>query len=99
MEINRNSTSKFNLGKVVQTQKISEARKEIRFNKEIECCLERYCKADFNEMSQDDIEDNKLAIENGDDEILGAYNTSFGRIYIITEHDGSCTTILFADEY
>lgn len=90
----------FELGKISQSKRIDEARKEnIQFNKEVENCFARYCRADFSDMSQEDIESNKSAIANGDKRIFGAYNTSLGKIYIITEHDRSCTTVLFADEY
>ena len=100
MENKDNLTPKFEIGEIYQTKRIYELRKnDSKFDKEVKGCLVRYCEADFNEMSQDDIEDNKLAIENGDDRILGAYNTSFGRIYIVTEYDRSYTTVLFADEY
>lgn len=99
MQNKKNLTSKFNLGEVVQTQKIFEARKKTQFNKEVERCLKRYCQADFSDMSQEDIELNNLAILNGYDRIVGMYNTSLGKIYIITESDGSHTAIAFADEY
>ena len=42
---------------------------------------------------------NDNALRNGNDRILAAYDTSEGKVYIITEHDRSATTILFADEY
>ena len=44
-------------------------------------------------------ETNDNALRNGNDRILAAYNTSEGKIYIITEHDLSYTTILFTHEY
>lgn len=92
--------SKFELGDIYQTKRIDESRKEnTQFNKDVEDCFARYCRADFSDMSQEDIDLNKSAIVNGDDRIFGAYNTCLGKIYIITEHDRSCTTILFADEY
>ena len=31
--------------------------------------------------------------------VLAAYNSTKGKIYIITEHDRSYTTLLFANEY
>lgn len=99
MKNKENLISKFNLGEVVQTQKVSEARKKTQFNEEVERCLERYCQADFSDMSQEDIELNNLAILNGYDRIVGTYNTSLGKIHIITESDRSRTTIAFADEY
>lgn len=95
-----NSISSFELGKIFQTKGIYEARKKkTQFDKEVEHSLMRYCQADFNDMVQEDIEINESAIANGDDRIFGVYNTCLGKIYIITEWDRSCTTILFPDEY
>jgi uncharacterized protein YycO len=42
---------------------------------------------------------NDQAVKNGDDRIMGAYTTSEGDIWIITEWDRSSTTILFPSEY
>ncbi len=93
-----NSLSKFELGKIFQTKGIYEARKKNdEFDKEVIHSLTRYCLADFKDMVQEDAELNKSA--NGNDRIFGAYNTCLGKIYIITEYDRSCTTVLFADEY
>ena len=50
-------------------------------------------------MCEEDKQMNDEAIKSGNDRILAAYETSKGNIYIITEHDRSATTILFADEY
>lgn len=98
---NCNSTPAFELGKVFQTNGIYEARKEnTQFDEEVAQSFMRYCQADFSDMEyQEDIETNKSAIANGDIRILGTYNTCLGKIYIITEWDRSCTTILFPDEY
>lgn len=99
MKHQNNPTTSFNLGEVVQTLKVSEARKKTQFNKEVERCLERYCQADFSDMSQEDIELNNLAILYNTGRIIGGYDTSLGKIYIVTESNRSCTTIAFADEY
>lgn len=99
MKHQNNPTTSFNLGEVVQTPKVSEARKKTQFNKEVECCLERYCQADFDGMSQEDVELNNLALLYNKGRIFGSYNTSLGKIYVITESDRSRTTIAFADEY
>ena len=42
---------------------------------------------------------NDEAVRSGNNRILASYETSKGKIYIITEYDRSATTILFADEY
>ena len=95
-----NSLSKFELGKIFQTKGIYEARKKNdEFDKEVIHSLTRYCLADFKDMVQTLMCAFKSAIANGNDRIFGAYNTCLGKIYIITEYDRSCTTVLFADEY
>lgn len=99
MENNKNLSPVFNLGEIVQTPKVSEARKKTQFNKEVERCLERYCQSDFSDMIQEDIELNNLAILYNTGRIIGGYDTSLGKIYIVTESNRSCTTIAFADEY
>ena len=42
---------------------------------------------------------NNNAVKTDDGRIFAAYDTSEGKVYIITEHDRSATTILFAYEY
>lgn len=100
MENKENKSPTIELGRIIQTERINEAKmNNSRFRKEVDRSFLKYCYADFSDMSQEDIDLNKSAITNGDDRIFGAYNTSLGKIYIITEHDRSYTTILFADEY
>lgn len=50
-------------------------------------------------MCDEDKEMNDNALRTGTARVLAAYDTSEGRVYIITEQDRSYTTILFADEY
>lgn len=88
------------LGKLVMTQGINnEVAKNEKFAKEISVCLKRYITCDWGEMCNEDKETNDNALRNGNDRILAAYDTSEGKIYIITEHDRSYTTILFTHEY
>ncbi len=88
------------LGKTVMTSgvnnKIAESEK---FAREIKICMEKYITCDWGDLCNEDKEMNDNALRNGNDRILAAYDTSEGKVYIITEHDRSCTTILFADEY
>ena len=51
------------------------------------------------EMCEEDKQMNDEAIKNGNDRIFGEYETSQGKIYIITEYDWRHTTILFSNEY
>ena len=91
----------FELGQVVQTEGISNARQEDEnFNNEVDKCFARYCNADWSDMEyEDDKIMNDEAIKNGNDRIFATYKTSKGKIYIITEWDRSFTTILFPEEY
>lgn len=60
-----------------------------------------YQKNDWGELCDEDKAQNLEAIKNGG-RTLAAYDTSKGKIYIITDDtqaDPTVTTILFADEY
>lgn len=99
--MNENDKCKFNLGKVVVTSGINydmEMSKE--FREEILNCLAKYTSCDFSDMKYpEDVQSNYDAIASGEDRIFATYNTSKGEIYIITEWDRSCTTILFPEDY
>lgn len=88
------------LGKTVMTSgvnnKIAESEK---FAREIKICMEKYITCDWGDLCNEDKEMNDNALRNGNDRILAAYDTSEGKIYIITEQDRSYTTILFTHEY
>ena len=68
---------------------------------EIAEAYSRYQKKDWGDLCEDDKAVNGEAIINGD-RILAAYETSKGRIYIITDDtkaEPQVTTVLFASEY
>ena len=69
------------------------------YTREILTALDRYRKGDWGEMSEDDKAANDSAVLLGDDRVFAAYETSKGKVYIITEYDRSATTVLFAHEY
>ena len=90
----------FKLGKLVATKAIAVAMEENnKFLKEVHGALDRYITKDWGEMCKEDKDMNDEALKTGDDRIFASYETSRGKIYIITEWDRSYTTILFADEY
>lgn len=90
----------YSLGKVVMTNGISNKMAESqKFANEITDCFKRYITCDWGNMCDEDKEMNDNALRTGTARVLAAYDTSEGRVYIITEQDRSCTTILFADEY
>lgn len=87
------------LGLVVCTAGIISAKdNDASFAQEINKCFERYQKRDWGDFCDDDKELNDTADERKD-RILAMYETSKGKIYIITEWDKSATTNLFASEY
>lgn len=92
--------NKFILGQVVVTRAIADTIAEnSNFSNEIEKCLKRYVACDWGEMDEQDKLLNDDAVKNGDDRIFAAYQTSIGKIYIITECDRSATTVLFPSDY
>lgn len=96
-----NSFSTFELGRVVLTYGISEALHDNPlFEEEIMGAFIRYCVRDWSDMEhQEDKDMNDEALASGEGRILASYQTSQGKIFIITEWDRSYTTIMFAEEY
>ena len=92
--------SGFSIGKLVMTRTINDtiAANE-GFAVEILTALRRYVSADWGNLSKEDKKLNDDALKTGIDRIVAAYITNKGKVYVITEHDRSYTTILFADEY
>ena len=92
------SKNKLNLGKVVMTQDIARFMDEKEFYMKVMECLNRHVSGDWGSVCEEDKAENDRALESGD-RILSAYETSHGKIWIITEWDRSVTTILFPSEY
>ena len=91
--------SKFELGKTVVTIGIDKAISENPlFHYEILQALQKYKEKDWGDTCEEDAETNEEAVSQGE-RILAVYNTSKGKIWIITEWDRSVTTILFPSEY
>ena len=60
--------------------------------------FERYQRCDFGDLCEEDKTENEQALKNGN-RIFAVYNIGNEKIWIITEHDRSVTTILFPEEY
>ena len=61
--------------------------------------LRRHLCGDWGELSEEDVKENELSIEQGF-RLFSRYETAKGeRIWIITDADRSATTILLPDEY
>lgn len=88
------------LGQVVMTRGIAAAMNESdEFAAFVTKSFKRYLRKDWGDLCAEDKQMNDSAIKNLDDRVLAKYNHHEGNIYIITEWDGSATTILFCDEY
>lgn len=91
---------KFELGMTVQTRGLYEkCNEDSKFASEVKTAFLKYVKGDWGDTCKEDWDMNDRAVESGEDRIFAAYNTSLGKIYIITEWDRSATTVLFAREY
>lgn len=90
---------KFQLGQVVVTRGIKADMDENKlFHNEVIASIARHHNGDWGELSEFDKEVNEEALE-WNDRILSAYETTKGKIWIITEADRSATTVLYPDEY
>lgn len=93
----------FETGPIVMTPGISEMMMS-GYQDEIQSCLDRHRSGDWGDLNDEDRQMNDDALEaekNGgfSDSLFSAYDTGFGKIYIITECDRSLTTILLPEEY
>ena len=60
--------------------------------------LARHIYGDWGDLGGEDKAENDFSLEHGF-RILSAYNTTEGRLLVITEADRSATTLLLPDEY
>ena len=89
--------ARFALGQTVITPGAEEAL-ELAGQTAIEF-LRRHMSGDWGELSDDDIKENELSLEQGF-RLLSRYETAKGELlWIITEADRSATTILLPSEY
>ena len=91
---------KFKTGRLMQTAGIVDAISQSKeFGNFVAASLKRYCACDWGEVGKEDFECNDEAIKSGA-RIFAVYLDKYDtKIWIITEADRSCTTILFPDEY
>jgi len=67
--------------------------------KELSELLSRHSKGDWGNMSEEDKKMNDLALLSGEGRLFSSYETSKGKIWIITEADRSVTTVLLHGEH
>jgi hypothetical protein len=90
---------RFKTGATYLTSGVNEkAADSAKFSAELLDCLRRHISGDWGDMSDDDKSTNWEALRD-DLRIFSAYETTAGKIWIITEADRSATTILFPAEY
>ncbi len=94
-------------GRFILTQGITfDVDKNIEFSKFVQSCVKRHARHDWGELEKEDIEANNSALKDGD-RLFSSYKIPEklsaeireNKIWIITEHDRSATTILFPSEY
>lgn len=91
-------------GQIYATAGVAAAMEEDEtFRREIAGAFARYGRKDWGDLCREDCELNDESLRDGS-RILAAYQTSRGKIWIITEaigEDGhrAATTFLFPDEY
>lgn len=87
-------------GRTVVTKSIADRITDNNvFAKQVNDFFGAFLKKDWGDLSKDDKEINDQNAESGIGSLMGAYETCEGRIWIMTEHDRSVTTILFPYEY
>jgi hypothetical protein len=86
-------------GQIVATRGIAEEiERNPFFALEVMEAFNRYQRLDWGELCEEDKRLNNEAVHNGE-RVLAAYQTSKGKVWIITEWDRSVTTILYPSEY
>lgn len=99
MRNNNVNDTKFGLGYITVTLKIAADMDEYStFKEEIFQCVSMHSSGDWGIVCDEDKQINDDAVRNGG-RILSAYETSRGKIWIITESDRTVTTVLFPHEY
>ena len=90
---------KFSLGQLVMTRGVhSKIKEDVDFAVGVLDAFERYQRCDWGDLCAEDKAENEQALKNGD-RIFAVYNIGNEKIWIITEHDRSVTTILLPEEY
>ena len=92
-------------GKIVQTRHMAEAIAAVpKRNLEVNECLLKHIHGDFSGMEfAEDRKLNEEAFESGEGRVFTDFQTSFGKIWIITDQRkcvmDNTTTILFPEDY
>lgn len=92
----------FNLGEVFVTSGINaKMDKSETFSRDVVLSLHQFESGDWGDTSEEDALLNDRSVKEGTGDIMGAYETTEGRIWIKTDRlpDKTITTVLFPQEY
>ena len=89
-------TAPFPLGRILATPGALEALREA--GEDPFGYLARHASGDWGDLCEHDRRENERALKNGW-RILSSYPVGEKRVWVITEADRSCTTILLPSEY
>ncbi len=86
-------------GRLVLTSGIAyEVQKNSNFQREINQFIDQFNLHNWGDLDPSDKELNIRALKTKE-RIVAAYNSSKGKVYIITDYGHAATTVLFAHEY
>lgn len=85
---------KFELGQIVTTPGAMNAIDLLQMTR----LLARHASGDWGDLSEEDKKENEFSLANGF-RIMSSYKVNDVKIWVITESDRSCTTILLPSEY
>ncbi len=100
MAVNLNASPLFALGQQAMTANIQHLITEEKLNpRDITRIMYRHVTGDWSEMDADDAKLNVEAVKTGEDRIFSSYTVNGIKLWVITEHDRSVTTVLLPTDY
>ena len=92
----------FPLGRIMITTNLQGQLQETNpegWEEELQGFIRRHTSGDWGDMDKEDKQQNDLSVKRGF-RMFSAYNTEAGfRVWVITEADRSCTTVLLPEDY
>lgn len=89
----------FNLGQIaINKIVLNRMNDNPMFAQEVGVAFQRHASGDWGDLCEEDKQMNDEGLK-GDGRLYSAYDTSQGKLLIITEWNPSTTTILFPNEY
>jgi hypothetical protein len=91
--------NRFPLGKLVATSGIDSLCRDTQFGDSLINALDNHASAQWGDICEEDRELNDMALKNKNGRLFSVYTIEKTKIWIITEHDYSATTVLLPEEY